>query len=150
VLEQPTFARGRTTLVDFGSEPLVVVYRAGQQVQRRLVDGAASLDGKARHLRFEFRRNVQVHWRNECLAAGVRQFSLSSRGDERQCRAVNVSKATLEGAFVDELALLQPTPGYMRLVKGRILCVWEQRRAEAKERTTEQRRRVSAIQQKLG
>ena len=63
--------------------------------------------------------------------------------------AVNISKATLEGAFVDELALLQPTPGYMRLVKDRILCVWEQRRAEAKDRTTEQQRRVSAIQQKL-
>ena len=31
---------------------------------------------------------------------------------QRQCRAVNISKATLEGAFVDELALLQPTPGY--------------------------------------
>ena len=68
---------------------------------------------------------------------------------QRQCRAVNISKATLEGAFVDELALLQPTPGYMRLVKDRILCVWEQRRAEAKDRTTEQQRRVSAIQQKL-
>jgi hypothetical protein len=39
---------------------------------------------------------------------------------------VNVSKAALEGAFVDELALLQPTPGYMRLVKDRILHVWEQ------------------------
>ncbi len=68
---------------------------------------------------------------------------------QRQCRAVNISKAALEGAFVDELALLQPTPGYMRLVKDRILCVWEQRRAEAKDRTTEQQRRVSAIQQKL-
>ena len=68
---------------------------------------------------------------------------------QRQCRAVNISKATLKGAFVDELALLQPTPGYMRLVKDRILCVWEQRRAEAKDRTTEQQRRVSAIQQKL-
>jgi hypothetical protein len=68
---------------------------------------------------------------------------------QRQCRAVNVSKATLEGAFVDELALLQPTPGYMRLVKDRILHVWEQRRAEANERTTEQERRVKVIQQKL-
>ena len=63
--------------------------------------------------------------------------------------AGNVSKVTLEGAFVDELELLQPTPGYMRLVKDRILCVWEQRRAEAKDRTAEQQRRVSAIQQKL-
>ncbi len=68
---------------------------------------------------------------------------------QRQCRAVNISKTTLEGAFVDELALLQPTPGYMRLVKDRILCVWEQRRAEAKDRTTEQQWRVGAIRQKL-
>src|SRR5688572_27553094 len=68
---------------------------------------------------------------------------------QRQCRAVNVSKAVLEGAFVDELALLQPTAGYMRLVKDRILHVWEQRRAEANDLTAEQQRRVSAIQQKL-
>jgi hypothetical protein len=34
---------------------------------------------------------------------------------QRQCRAVNVSRVKLEGAFVDELALLQPTSGYMRL-----------------------------------
>ena len=68
---------------------------------------------------------------------------------QRQCRAVNVSKVKLEGAFVDELALLQPTPGYMRLVTDRILHVWEQRRAEANDRTTEQQRRVRAIQQKL-
>ena len=60
---------------------------------------------------------------------------------QRRCRAVNVSKAALEGAFADELALLQPTPGYMRLVKDRVLYVWEQRRAEAKDRTAEQERR---------
>ena len=55
----------------------------------------------------------------------------------------------LEGAFADELALLQPTPGYMRLVKDRILHVWEQRRAEGNDRTVAQQRRVSAIQQKM-
>ena len=49
---------------------------------------------------------------------------------QKQCRAVNVSEAVLEGAFADELALLQPTPGYMRLVKDRILHVWEQRRTD--------------------
>ena len=37
----------------------------------------------------------------------------------------------------------------MRLVKDRILYAWEQRRTEAKDRTTEQQRRVSVIQQKL-
>ena len=62
---------------------------------------------------------------------------------------MNVSKAELEGAFADELALLQPTAGYMRLVKDRILHVWEQRRAEAKDRTADQERRGKTIQQKL-
>ena len=62
---------------------------------------------------------------------------------------MNVGKAELEGAFADELALLQPTAGYMRLVKDRILQVWEQRRAEARDRTIDQERRVKAIQQKL-
>ena len=37
----------------------------------------------------------------------------------------------------------------MRLVKDRILHAWEQRRAEANDRTVEQQRRVSAIQQKM-
>jgi hypothetical protein len=37
----------------------------------------------------------------------------------------------------------------MRLVKDRILHVWEERRAEANERTMEQERRVKVIQQKL-
>ncbi|MCC6162625.1 MAG: zinc ribbon domain-containing protein [Acidobacteria bacterium] len=68
---------------------------------------------------------------------------------QKQCRAVNVSKAVLEGTFVDELELLQPTPAYMRMVKDRILYVWEQERAEAHDRTAEQERRLKAIQQKL-
>jgi hypothetical protein len=37
----------------------------------------------------------------------------------------------------------------MRLVKDRILYVWEQRRAEAKDRTVEQEKRVKLIHQKL-
>lgn len=68
---------------------------------------------------------------------------------QRQCRAVNVSKTKLEGLFVDELALLQPTPGYMRLVKDRVLYVWQQLTAEIKDRAAESERRLKAIQQKL-
>ena len=68
---------------------------------------------------------------------------------QRQCRAVNVSKSTLEGLFVDELALLQPTAGYMRLVKDRVLYVWQQRTSEVKDRAAEVERRVKAIHQKL-
>jgi len=62
---------------------------------------------------------------------------------------VNVSKAELEGAFADELALLQPTAGYMRLVKDRVLYVWQQLTSEIRERAAERERRVKAIQQKL-
>jgi hypothetical protein len=42
---------------------------------------------------------------------------------------VNVTKATLEGLFADELALLQPTPGYMRLLKESVLQIWKARKA---------------------
>jgi DNA invertase Pin-like site-specific DNA recombinase len=41
------------------------------------------------------------------------------------------------------------SPDYGISTKDRILHVWEQRRAEANERTTEQERRVKVIQQKL-
>jgi site-specific DNA recombinase len=61
---------------------------------------------------------------------------------QRQCRAVNVSKAVLEGAFVDELALLQPTPGYMRLGEGSHPSRMGAAACEANERTMEQERRV--------
>ena len=77
--------------------------------------------------------------------------SLAYTHCQPQCRAVNISKATLEGAFVDELALLQPTPGYVHAAgQG-----WEPSprvgaaQGQANDRTTEQQRRVSAIQQKL-
>jgi hypothetical protein len=46
---------------------------------------------------------------------------------------VNVTKATLEGLFADELALLQPTPGYMRLLKESALQIWKARKAGVRE-----------------
>ena len=49
------------------------------------------------------------------------------------CRAVNVTKATLEGLFADELALLQPSPGYMRLLKESVLQIWKARKAAVRE-----------------
>lgn len=67
----------------------------------------------------------------------------------RECRAVNVTKAKLEGLFVDELKELQPTPGYMRLVKEHVLRAWEQRKAEVCQDISEIERRAKAIQQKL-
>ena len=43
-----------------------------------------------------------------------------------RCRAVNISKAKLEELFVEELARLQPTAGFMRLVKDRVLHAWRE------------------------
>ena len=68
---------------------------------------------------------------------------------QRQCRAVNVSKKKLEGLFADELGLLQPTRGYMRLVKDQVLYVWQQLTSEAKDRAAESERKVKGIEQKL-
>lgn len=68
---------------------------------------------------------------------------------QRQCRAVNIAKAKLEGLFVEELGLLQPSHGYMRLVNDRILQIWGQVRAELRERAAAADRAVKAITDKL-
>jgi site-specific DNA recombinase len=65
------------------------------------------------------------------------------------CRAVNVSKATLEGLFADELALLQPTAGYMRLLKESVLRIWKARKAALREEFDRSERAAKAIQNKL-
>jgi len=49
------------------------------------------------------------------------------------CRAVNVSKAKLEGLFADELALLQPTRGSMRLLKESVPRIWKARKAAVRD-----------------
>ncbi|MGH9199857.1 MAG: recombinase zinc beta ribbon domain-containing protein [Vicinamibacterales bacterium] len=67
----------------------------------------------------------------------------------RECRAVNVAKAKLEGLFVDEVKGLQPTPGYMQLVKEHVVRAWEQRKAEVWHDLADIERRANAIQQKL-
>ena len=66
-----------------------------------------------------------------------------------RCRAVNIRKTRLEDLFVDELARLQPSPGYMRLVKDRVLHAWGDLKADAKQRIAEVERKQKVIQQKL-
>ena len=62
---------------------------------------------------------------------------------------MNVTKATLEGLFADELALLQPTPGYMRLLKESVLRIWKARKAAVREEIATAERAAKAIQEKL-
>jgi site-specific DNA recombinase len=65
------------------------------------------------------------------------------------CRAVNVTKATLEGLFADELAKLQPTPGYMRLLKESVLRIWKAQKTAIRDEIANAERAVKAIQDKL-
>ena len=65
------------------------------------------------------------------------------------CRAVNVTKAKLEGLFADELALLQPSPGYMRLLKESVLQIWKARKAAVSQKIASAERAAKAIQDKL-
>jgi site-specific DNA recombinase len=67
-----------------------------------------------------------------------------------RCRgAVNITKAKLEELFVNELARLQPTPGFMRLVKDRALHAWRELKTDAQQRVAEIERKQKAIRQKL-
>jgi len=66
-----------------------------------------------------------------------------------RCRAVNISKANLEELFVDELARLQPTAGFMRLVKDRVLHAWREMKTDAAKRIAEIERRQKATREKL-
>src|SRR5712691_2256678 len=66
-----------------------------------------------------------------------------------RCRAVNISKAKLEELFVEDLARLQPTAGFMRLVKDRVLRAWREMQGDAKQRIADIERRQKAIREKL-
>jgi len=60
-----------------------------------------------------------------------------------------VTKAILEGLFADELALLQPMPGYMRLLKESVLQIWKARKAGVREELASAERAAKAIHDKL-
>ncbi|MGH9418971.1 MAG: hypothetical protein ACRD3J_03275, partial [Thermoanaerobaculia bacterium] len=65
------------------------------------------------------------------------------------CRAVNVTKAKLEGLFADELPLLQPTPGYVRLLKESVLQIWKARKAVVRGELANAERAAKVIQDEL-
>ena len=51
--------------------------------------------------------------------------------------------------FADELALLQPSPGYMWLLKESVLQIWKARKAAVREEIASAERTAKAIQAKL-
>jgi len=66
-----------------------------------------------------------------------------------RCRAVNISKGKLEELFVDELTRLQPTDGFMRLVKERVLSAWREMQGGARQRIAAIERKQKSIREKL-
>ena len=62
---------------------------------------------------------------------------------------MNVTKAKLEGLFANELALLQPSPGYMRLLKESVLQIWKARKAAVREELATAEQAAKTIQEKL-
>ena len=65
------------------------------------------------------------------------------------CRGVNVTKVKLETLFGEELARLQPSPGYTRLLKESVLQVWKARKEVVRAELVDAERRVKVIQGKL-
>ncbi len=63
------------------------------------------------------------------LSGRVPSMRRNSAHTRPGCRGLNVTKASLEGLFVDELARLQPSAGYMRLLKESVVKVWKERQS---------------------
>ncbi len=66
-----------------------------------------------------------------------------------RCRAVNIVKTKLEDLFVEELRRLQPTAGFMRLVKDRVLDAWRELKGDAQQRIAEIERKQKTIRERL-
>jgi hypothetical protein len=62
---------------------------------------------------------------------------------------VNISEAKLEEPFVEDLKRLQPTAGFMRLVKDRVLRAWREMKNDAAQRIAEIERKQKSIREKL-
>ena len=65
------------------------------------------------------------------------------------CAGLNVTKAKLEGLFVDELARLQPSAGYMRLLKDSVVKVWKERKSTVQSELQAAEQARQKLQKKL-
>jgi hypothetical protein len=78
-------------------------------------------------------RSLRVVWTRsdwQLVKGSKRVLRLLPLPPRLPCHDTN---ATLDGLFADELALLQPTPGYMRLLKESVLRIWKARKAAVHE-----------------
>ena len=66
------------------------------------------------------------------------------------CRGVNVTKGKLESLFAAELARLQPSPGYMRLLKESVVQVWKARKESVRADLADAGRRARGHSEEAG
>jgi hypothetical protein len=90
----------------------------------------------------------RVEWRSKTPETNFSDYYVYCHCRGR-CRAANISKTKLEEMFVDELTRLQPTAGFMRLVKDRVLHAWRDLKADAKRRIVDVERKQKTIQERL-
>ena len=60
MVEQTAFASGDTALLDLPTEPIIVLDRVGQKIQRDLIGVASGFGGESIQLGLKFWRNAQV------------------------------------------------------------------------------------------
>ena len=74
---------------------------------------------------------VDVHRAIDAVLLGIDEIAKTLRSVlvGAALALVNIPKDRLEGLFVDELARLQPTAGYMRMLKESVLRGWHDRKA---------------------
>ena len=61
MVQQAAFASGDTALLDLPTEPIVMLDRVGQKIQRDLIGVASAFGGESIQPGFTFWRNLQVH-----------------------------------------------------------------------------------------
>jgi hypothetical protein len=64
---------------------------------------------------------------------------------QRQCRAVNASKAVLKGQFMELLAEVQPAAGFIRSVKEHVLAAWRSLRQDTRNASVSAEHRVQTV-----
>jgi hypothetical protein len=90
-----------------------------------------------------------VAWREDVAGGNLIHLGGTMFHPAGECRDVNIAKAKLEGLFVDELARLQPSAGYMGLVKERVVQAWDKAKSDVKEKAEAVERRIKAIRQRI-
>jgi hypothetical protein len=94
--------------------------------------------------RAAFERELRVE-----LHAGIVDVPEYGVRGKRRLRAADLRGPVRPCVSADEFALLQPTRGYMRLLKESVLQIWKARKTAVRDELANAERAAKAIQDKL-